>query len=70
MMILLVTMMMFYKNLMVTSMRTMLIMLLTNLMVTRTRGNTNIVVERLRLLVRFVAQLKQDAPMESCHGQL
>ena len=55
---------------MVTSMRTMLIMLLTNLMVTRTKGNTNIVVERLRPLVRFVAQLKQDAKMKSCHGQL
>ena len=62
--------MMLLTNLMVTSMRTMMIMLLTNLMVTRTKGKTSIVVQLLRLLVRFVAQLKQDAKMKSCNGQL
>ena len=62
--------MMLLTNLMVTSMRTMMIMLLTNLMVTRTKGKTSIVVQLLRLLVRFVAQLKQDAPMKSFNGQL
>ena len=58
------------ENLRVTSMKTTMFMLLTNLMVTRTKGKTSIVVQLLRLLVRFIAQLKQDAPMKSCYGQL